>query len=244
MRQDVIFNGISGSSLKVYAVERPALPVAEKRRQEIEVAGRDGVLTIDSGDFTEKELTIKFNFIVPHGKWNERCQEIKEWLSAENCELQLSDDTDHFYRVNYVSIKEIKRPSERIGTFEAVFVTRDGLRYLKNGQSETQVSTSGTTLNNKYVRCFPTFKIRGNGTFSIEITHNSVVKKMTGQVSGDMIIDTENMLAYRNDGTSQNRLVTGDYSDLWLEKGNNTIKANAGISSSATVSIIPNWRRL
>lgn len=240
MRQDIIYNGINGNTLGVYAIERPALPVAEKRREIIEVAGRDGVLTIGSGDYMEKEISVKLNFMAKIGKWNEQCQKIKEWLAEEQCKLQFSDDMEHFYRIIHTKIKDVSRPSERVGVLEATFVTRDGLRYLESGKNEVRLSTSGTQLNNPYVRSYPTFKITGNSMFTIEITKGSVTKKMTGQVSGDITIDTENMLAYRNDGTSQNRLVTGDYADLWLEKGNNIVK----ISSGVTATITPNWRCL
>ena len=54
-----------------------------------------------------------------------------------------------------------------------------------------------------------------------------------------MAIDTDRMIAYREDGTLQNTSVTGKYEDLYLLEGENDIEITGG-----TVKVIPNWRCL
>ena len=60
---------------------------------------------------------------------------------------------------------------------------------------------------------------------------------MTATVGQNLTIDTEKMLAYREDGELQNTGVTGDYGDLYLLHGENEISISEGFS----LSVIPNW---
>ena len=72
----------------------------------------------------------------------------------------------------------------------------------------------------------------------INLTVNG--NKMTANVGQNLTIDTDLMIAYRTDGTSQNTEVTGEYEDLWLPPGENSVSVTAGFS----LTVIPNWRCL
>ena len=63
---------------------------------------------------------------------------------------------------------------------------------------------------------------------------------MSATVGQNLTIDTDLMIAYRMDGDINNIAVTGNYEDLWLQEGENTIS----ITSGYDLSIIPNWRTL
>ena len=63
---------------------------------------------------------------------------------------------------------------------------------------------------------------------------------MTANVEQNLAIDTELMLAYREDGTLKNAEVTGNYRDLYLQEGENEITVTSGFE----MKVIPNWRRL
>lgn len=65
-------------------------------------------------------------------------------------------------------------------------------------------------------------------------------KKVTANVGQNLTIDTELMMAYREDGTIQNTALTGDYEELFLQPGDNTITFSSGF----IVSIVPRWRIL
>ena len=59
-------------------------------------------------------------------------------------------------------------------------------------------------------------------------------------IGQEIIIDSGLMLAYKNDGTSRNTDVTGNYEDLWLTTGDNTISVMSGFS----IFMKPGWREL
>lgn len=230
---DVEINEILGSSLNVYAKERPNIPVAKKRRNEIIIPGRDGALTESTGEYEPTEFAIEFNYTGKAEEFHERFDRIKKWLSAENCRMILSDDAGWFYKVAYIDIGEMQRPTERIGVFRAMIKTVDGLKYLINGINEHDISEIN---QNPYLISKPIYKIKGEGICTITVNGKSV-KANVGQ---NLTIDTELMIAYREDGTMNNTAITGDYESLYLPAGNLSITSTSGFD----VKIIPNWRCL
>lgn len=123
MYQDVEYGGIKGSSIKIYARERPAIPAARKRREEITIPGRDGALYKSDGSYEPTEIEVQFNYIGMEEDWAKRWREAQRWLGKENARLRLSDDDGYFFWISYVDLSENERTSRRIGNFTATFVT-------------------------------------------------------------------------------------------------------------------------
>ena len=91
-------------------------------------------------------------------------------------------------------------------------------------------------LYNPYALSKPIYMITGEGMCTLTVNGKSV----TANVGQNLTINTDLMLAYRKDGTMMNTAVTGDYEDLWLNSGENSITITSGFS----LAIIPNWRCL
>ena len=145
----------------------------------------------------------------------------------------LSDDAGWFYKVAYIDIGEMQRPTERIGVFRAMIKTVDGLKYLINGMNEYDISEIN---KNPYLMSKAIYKIKGEGICTISV-NGKTVKANVGQ---NLTIDTELMIAYREDGTMNNTAITGDYESLYLPEGDLSVTATSGFD----VKIIPNWRCL
>lgn len=233
MYQDVEYNGMCGSALKIFARERPSIPAAKKRREEIVIPGRDGNLYTTDNAYEPTEIHIVFNYIGKEEKWAERWRAAQKWLSAENSTLRLADDDGYFFRISHVELDEAERTSARIGNFEAIFVCRDGLYYLNDGTFEYEIAD---VQWNPYEISHPIYKITGEGTCTLTVNGNL----MTASVGQNLIIDTERMIAYREDGMLQNTSVSGDYETLYLQSGHNDVQITDGF----TLKIIPNWRCL
>lgn len=230
---DIKYGSIFGSSLQVYAIERPAIPAPSEKVVEIEVPGRDGKLHKRTGKYNPTEIPVNFNYIGKAERWYERWREIKKWLSESDVKLRLSDDSGYFYKVSRVILNPNERISEKVGKFNAVFVTKDGLQYLESGTFKESMEV---VKYNPGISCCPEYYIEGEGM--CELVVNGETVKVN--VSGDIIIDTERMIAYRSDGKSQNTSVTGDYELLYLKPGENNISVTGGF----TCKIKPNWRCL
>ena len=112
--QTGIYAGMLGSSLNVYAKERPNIPPAKRRVKEIEIPGRDGKVDKYDGGYEPTEITMKFNFKdKDEDKLNARWRKIQRWLSTKNSKLIFSDDPEVFYRIRRVDLGEMERTSAR-----------------------------------------------------------------------------------------------------------------------------------
>lgn len=231
MYQDIEYNNIRGSTLKIFARERPSIPAPRKRRKEITIPGRDGSLYTTEEDYEPTEIPVRFNYIGPPEEWGARWRAAKKWLSVGNSALKFSDDGGFFYKVAHVELEENERPTEKIGIFQATFITRDGLSYLVDGIEKYDVKD---VILNPYIASHPIYLITGEGKCTLTVNGNTV----TANVGQNLIIDTDRILAYRENGTLQNTEVTGDFKKLYLQEGENDIS----ISSGFDLKVIPNWR--
>lgn len=226
------FKGQTCAEYKILPIRRPDMPVPKKKGKMISVPGMDGALIETDGTYEPIEITIPFNFMADPDMWAEIHRVAKQWLSGSG-KLVFSDDRNFFYKVLDCEIKNTERKSWRIGTFDVIF-TCDPFNYLQAGQSEMD---AGDAEYNPYVLAKPIYKITGNG--SCVLTVNG--KTMEATVGQNLTIDTGRMLAYRSDsGDLMNTSVKGDYEDLYLHPGDNTIE----ITSGFTLKVIPNWRCL
>lgn len=230
---DVQFNNILGSNIGIYMKAKPSIPAARELVQETSVPGRDGVLLIRKGIYEQTQIPVEFNYIGPEEQWGKRWREAKKWLSAVNTELKFSDDPTVFYKIRRVIVNENEKRGNRVGVFSATFITTDGLSYLDEGNLEYD---STEKLYNLGIVSKPIYKLTGDGLCTLTV--NGAAVKVN--VSGDITIDTEKMVAYRSDGTSQNIAVSGDYEDLYLQEGENTVT----VTNDFQCKVIPRWRCL
>lgn len=227
---EVEFKGIGCNQFDIFVVRRPDIPAPEENIEEIEVPGRDGILTRKNGTYKKIIIEIPFNFMVRPEKWGEAFRRAKQWLTGSG-ELMFSDDPAWFYKVCFCRITSSERTSKRIGTFTAEF-TCDPYVYSKDGASEKEVEEVEC---NPYYICHPVYIVTGEGICTL------TVNKKTFQVNvgQEVIIDSDLMMTYRN-GEDMNTISKGDYEDLYLQPGNNVIEHTGGFK----VKIIPNWRSL
>lgn len=230
----ISYNGISGNDMGVYAVTRPSIPAPELRYEETTIAGRDGTLVSSDGTYNNIEISIQLNYMSRRSEWFNMYRSIKSWLLNRdgNRHLEFSDDPDFFYKVKNVTIGTNERTSQRIGVITPTFLC-EPFQYLRTGQVKKSI---GKVLRNSYYTSQPVYYIEGTG--KCELTVNG--KKVVAEVEGNMTIDTELMISYKDDGELKNTSLTGDYMDLFLKHGENYIEVTDGF----TVKVKPNWRSL
>ena len=229
---DIQINGKTGSSVGVIVQKRPNIPSPEKVYDTIEIPGKDGVLYRDNGTVKDIKIEIPLAFREQNPDlWIERLRAIKTWLlSGVDNQLSFADDKDYFYRVKKVTVGTAERAVKKQGKLTATFWC-EGYMYLQNGAKEQQLSS---LLNNPGERCLPVYKIIGEGMCTVTING----KQMKANVGQNLTIDTQRKLAYRTDGTMQNTAISGNYEDMILIPGRNSISVTSGF----TLTAIPNWR--
>lgn len=229
----IIFNNNTNIDLGLYITSRPSKPSPIKRYEEVQVAGKDGLLYRDKG-YGDIDISVSFNFAAEtDDTWDTKFREIKRWLLKRlDNKLKFSDDLDYFYKVNKVTIDTPERVLRRIGRFTVTFTCQPYV-YLSEGLEEIELNNY---LFNYYEASQPTYIITGDG--NLKLTVNDI--EITANVGQKLIINTELGLCYREDGTINNTALNGRYKDLELKEGDNTFSFNEGFD----IKIIPNWRCL
>lgn len=231
MRYGISFKGKRCEDYGLFVVTRPNIPAPVRDIELIKIPGKSGVMVRDNERYEPIEIQVEFNFLSKPDKWNETFRDAIRWMSGAG-ELELSDDGDYFYKVYSVQVSEGERTIKRIGRFTAQF-TCDPYAYLKNGKKEYELNE---VLWNPYCEAEPIYNITGEGVCILTVNG----KQMRANVGQNLVIDTGRMIAFRTDGTMQNTKVSGDYQDLYLQEGENSI----AITSGFTLKVIPNWRSI
>lgn len=226
----VEFNGENCLEHKILVVRRPSVPAPEKRYESITVPGRDGALIETDGCYDPITIPVEFNFMTTPDLWAHVFREAKRWLTGSG-KLILSDDTDFYYKCIECTITDAERTSRKLGRFTAEFLC-DPYMYLASGDKPID---SPETLENQYAVSHPDYILTGSGSCTVTVNG----KELQAVVNGTLTINTDLMIAYNQDGVSQNNLLTGDYGDLYLLPGSNTISV-----TGAGLRVVPHWRCL
>lgn len=223
------FKGINCLEYKIYVTSRPDIPSPNRRYTTTEIAGRDGYLVETDECYDPITIPVEFNFLSKKDTdWGEHFRKAKAWLEDDGT-LIFSDDPDYYYKCYMCSIDSSEREVRRIGKFKANFLC-DPYMYLKSGD---EIIDDPKKLMNHYKTCHPIYIV--NGTGSHNLTVNGKTINIT--VNGELQIDTDLMIVYNQDMVSQNSLMTGNYEDLYLKNGENTISF-----SGENLKVIPRWR--
>lgn len=229
-----MYNEVAARDIGVMVVRRPSIPSPVRRISEITIPGRDGSLIVGEGTYEDILISVDLNYMSPSNEWGAVFRKIKKWLLGKGSgRLFLSDDMAFFFKVKNVEIGENERTSKRIGVITPTF-TCDPYIYLNAGTIPIEQTTP--TILNLYSLSKPIYIVTGTGECKLWVNGNI----MTANVEGNLTIDTDLMIAYKEDGTIQNTKVTGDYEGLYLKEGENDLTINNPFS----LQIIPNWRTL
>ena len=229
---DIEYAGSTGKEKGIIVTRRPDIPSPVEIVESYRVPGRDGELIAHTGTYEDIEIEISFGFRSPKDQWAERFRQCRKWLLApgEN-RLQFSDDPDFFRLVKYIEMDEAERSLKKYGEFSVIF-TCSPYQFAYEGELEVPAAD----LYNNYDLSRPIFYIQGEGVCRIAVNG----KEVSINVGQNATIDTDLMIAYRNDKTIVNADTSGDYDWLWLRPGLNTITATAGF----LVTLKPRWRSL
>lgn len=228
---NISYKGTNCSLFGIIPVRRPSVPAPEIRVTETEIPGRDGVLVETDGCFGTITIPVEFNYLVPPDKWMDAYRKAKRWLTGSGW-LILGDDQEYMYKVYYCKITDTERTSRRLGNFTAEFVCHP-YAFLVDGQQEYDIAD---VEYNPYMVSHPTYIIFGSGACTLTVNG----KTMTATVNQQITIDTERMIAYNAQMINQSSLISGDYEDLYIKEGDNTITVSEGFE----MKVIPNWREL
>lgn len=212
----------------------PVITRGKQKVTSVEIPGRCGTLTQREETWSDTTVTMAVDITIPvfekHSVDEIYCQFRERILRST--ELYLEELHSGFFRVKNVEERSYSKESDITISLNLTF-TCDPAEYVGSGK---YVHDINDVLWNPYSACCPVYQIFGSGACTLTVNG----KSMTANVEQNLAIDTELMLAYREDGTLKNAEVTGNYRDLYLQEGENEITVTSGFE----MKVIPNWRRL
>ena len=223
------YKDISSKDYGIYVEKRPEMPGRTQNAEYEEVAGRDETLVLPDTTLDDVKIEVECSFKVLPDQWNQKVRRIRSWLK-DSGRLTFSDAADSFWKVKNITIDSFERPLRSHGIFQVVFLCSP-FEYFKDGTREYSIEE---VLYNSYAMCRPIYAITGEGMCTLTVNG----KEMTANVGQNLTINTDLMLAYREDGSLMNTAVSGDYEDLYLYPGENEISITGGFE----LKVIPNWR--
>lgn len=235
MRKFGFDNGIGTSfTHDIRFLEFPKFDYGEEVIESVSIPGRAGTLTVHTDKYTDTTIKNVFEFASDTLEDYERkLDAIKSWL-RKSTKVSYTDKEDRYYCVKKVEISEEARKYGFFGVMTVIF-TCDPFAYLKDGEYVHTIEQNAT-LYNPGIWCQPIYKVTGEGVCALTVNG----KTMCANVAQNLTIDTGRMIAYREDGALVNASVTGEYEDLYLNAGENTIE----ITNGFTCKVTPNWRCL
>ncbi|MED2476189.1 phage tail family protein [Bacillus thuringiensis] len=225
-RMDMGIDTALGGDYGLAMVERPVIPTAKQKVEQIEVPGRHGSLT-KKGAFEDVPLKIKFN-LLEEENIKPLIRRMKAWFMNGKT-LYFTDD-DVYRKIKHVEMGDIGNEIEEYGEFEVEF-TLDPFEYVTT--VPLVLIKPETILNHGTVESSPKIEIHGNG--DVRMMVNDIAFQIKG-IKDAVIVDSELLEAYAGT-TPMNPNMIGE-SPLF-KVGENTITWTGDVTK---LIIEPRWR--
>ena len=228
----ITFNGKTEREAGLIVRERPSVPAPIFDSDVYDIPGRDGDLYEFPGTVSDILISVELGYVVSVKEWQVQWRKARQWLlDRGDMKLRLSDDPQFYYKVKKVTLTDSEREYRTFGEFTAEFIC-EGYQYDVNGDETVSIEEASFNVFN--ATCHPDYLISGNGDCTLTVNG----KTLEAFVTENLTVNTDLMLSYRIDGTMQNTAITGDYEDLYLNPGDNTISITDGF----TLQVVPHWR--
>ena len=212
----VILNGVNSRSIRGLLIQSlPPITKPQMRTQTEQVDGRDGDIITKLGySAYDKEISIGL-----HGEYD--VDDVIQFFNSEG-EVTFSNEIDKFYRYSILDSIDFDKLI-RFKTAKVKFHVQPFKYSAVDRIEDFNITdeTSITVFNRGNVFSKPKLTIYGSGTINLSLNDMLILVISLGNL-GFITIDAEQMNAYQGD-TFLNRQVYGDYSDLSLKIGTNTI---------------------
>lgn len=219
MRNYIILNGVNSNTLTGLLISKlPPITKPKQRTQTEEIDGRDGDIVTTLG-YSAYDKSVDIGL---YGDFD--IEDVMTYFNSKGT-VTFSNEEDKYY--NYQIVEQIdfdklirfKTAKVRMHVQPFKYSTVEGTRTFNiTSEEEITINNSGNYVSK------PVISITGSGTINLSVNGYEVLVIELGEDSTTITIDTANMEAY-NQNTSElmNRSVTGDYDNLYLNAGSNTI---------------------
>lgn len=230
MFQHFIFKGINSLDMGVVMLKAPSIIKPEKRVNEIEISGRNGVLHDDTETYLNYTKECECH-VMDRSKIDDVCS----WLNGYG-EVIFSSEPDKIYRVFIKNQIPFNNILLNINDFLVQFDTYP-LKYNVNKSDDEIILTSGTTIFNKGTYYSdPIITVFGSGNITLNINNNKFV---LNDVDRYVTINSEIQEVHK-DKVNKNNTFQADSFPIF-KVGANSFSFTGNVER---IEIQPQWRWL
>lgn len=230
----ITFKGTSSGAFPLTITEPPQVVHSELITEEYQIPGRDGVLYGSNPYRGSAQISVKMALKTSQAitsnvsAYKTAYRQVMQWLQGTG-NLVIGDSQDSFYEVQKIEISTDQRIVLQYGKLEVTFTVYP-FEFLNTGN--TAVS-SYSSLVNDGDECAPLYRITGTGSGSLTVNGHTMTFSAN---TGELYIDIRRKIAYNANGVNQNSVISGDYDDMRLQHGTNSISVSGG-----SLRVYPKW---
>jgi phage-related protein len=191
----------------------------------------DGAFVTQFDTFETVEKSFDCNFVEQdYTQWHEHWRAVKRWLLKDHDKLRYSDDPGIYRKILNTTLSASEREVQETGNFTVTFLL-EPYEYYDKGAHPLNVKD---VEYNIYNISHPTYIITGTNKTTLTVNGKDFTVWAQNRTC---YIDTDLRLVY---DANKNKLSSeGDFTDLYLLEGKNTINLSSG-----NLKVVPNWRSL
>lgn len=225
------FENVFTGDYDAYVFDGGNYATPERSIEVVSVAGKNGDVLFDNGKY--KDVTVTYHLCIMHEFQKNFLRFRSDIMSLATAKYRELTDTFHPEILRYAYLKSIGTPSMSTdgdaGVFLVSFVCKP--QRFDAFEVETEVTDSGTILNNTPYKAYPLITIPAGTAGSFSIGANTVT--VADHTAVDIIYDTEINEAYSPAGANMNSYISLSSGVPVLNVGEN------GITTTVDISVKP-----
>lgn len=236
MRPYIIINGVNSNNINGLLISKlPPISKAQMRTEVEEIDGRDGDIVTPLGlQAYDKDIEIGL-----YGQYN--VDDVIAFFNSSG-RITFSNEPDKYYNFaiyNKIDFERLIRYKTAVVTLHVQPFKYSALEFPKTATAEEGAETCSLTVRNRgNTHSKPTLTIKGAGIMSVLI-NNVHVLQIDLSTAQQITIDSVLMEAY-NGATLLNRHVVGNYDNVSLHSGVNTVTVNGNVTG-ITIDHYSRW---
>lgn len=225
------YNNITPEQKGCWLASKPVLTHSEIKRNRYDIPMHDAEMYEVNMYRGVAQFQILFH--MSSDTYAKSIRTVRQWLQGDGV-LEFTDEDDAYYEVLEVAQTEDYRKSDDYGRLNTVFYVYP-YEFMKSGNTAKTGNTQ--TINNQYDLAKPLYKVSGTGSGTLTV--NGMPMILTS-ISGEINIDTRRQTARDGNNNPADNKISGDYTDLFLNNGLNTVSLTVS-SGSLSLSVYPKW---
>ena len=229
----IIWGGVPSYDFNIQVERFPPQNGPARLIETIQVPGRNGTLTIDSGAYGNYEQVYEVYFNANIKKTPAVAREVKKWLQLPAGYQRLEDtyDPEVFRLARYTGPAQIENIMNLFGRMTLSFDCQPQ-KWLKTGETPIGLTQKDEIIND-WFPALPLVRVNGSGSGNLYIGAYTVeIKALDGYV----LLDSATQNAYKGTQNKNGDISTDDFPVL--QPGKNPVSWDGGITS---VEITPRW---